>query len=196
MVLVLRSRKPFLCRITNRHNRAKLRKKNHMSLNEAENMKTRTPEGWSLSEMKEEARRLDSVVVLYTSWYPEVIDSLKASALEYLESVGVSHKSVHLLPVPGSFELPLAALQAIEAKDPEMVIALGCVIKGDTPHFDFVCSAVSSGLMKVQLKKKIPLGFGVLTVNSLDQALARKDKGFEAAQAAFFMHLFSRRFEV
>lgn len=167
-----------------------------MSLAEAEKMKTRTPEGWTVEAMRSEAEAIETVVVLHTGWYPEVMTPMRESALEYLKSVGIRAEAIECLPVPGSFELPLATLQAIQARKPAFVVALGCVIRGGTPHFDYVCSAVSQGLMRVQLKKKIPVGFGVLTVDDLDQALARQEKGLEAAQAAFFMHLFARRFEV
>lgn len=166
-----------------------------MSLQEAEKMKDRIPAGWTLESMKREASELECVVILHTGWYPEVMEPMLASAKKYLSDVGVPSLAVKSMAVPGSFELPLAAASCISALKPAFVIALGCVVKGETPHFDFVCSAVSSGLMKVQLKKKTPVGFGVLTVATLDQALARQDKGAEAAQAAFLMHLFQKRLE-
>jgi len=156
-------------------------------------MKTRVPEGWTREEMTLEAQNLGPVVILFTQWYPEVMEPMLASAQRYLLDVGVPPSQIRALHVPGSFELPLAAAQSIAGVDPAFVVALGCVVKGGTPHFDYVCSAVSQGLMDVQLKYRTPVGFGVLTVDNLEQARERKDKGFEAAQAAFFMHLFSRR---
>jgi 6,7-dimethyl-8-ribityllumazine synthase len=167
-----------------------------MSLQEADKMKTRVPEGWSLSEMRSEAENLGPAVILFTQWYPEVMEPMLASAQRYLQGVGVPVPKIQALAVPGSFELPLATTQSILKLKPSIVVALGCVIRGETPHFDYVCSAVSQGLMNVQLEHRVPVGFGVLTVDDLSQALARKDKGLEAAQAAFFMHLFSRRFGI
>ncbi len=167
-----------------------------MSILEAENMKNRVPEGWSLTEIRSEAEALGPAVILFTQWYPEVMEPMLASAQRYLLDVGVAPAKIQALAVPGSYELPLAATQSITATNPSIVIALGCVVRGETPHFDYVCSAVSQGLMDVQLKHQVPVGFGVLTVDNLAQALARKEKGSEAAQAAFFMHLFSRRFGI
>ena len=95
--------------------------------------------------------------------------------------------------VPGAFELPLAAQLAADA-GAQAIIALGVVIQGETPHFDYVCSAATDGLTRVQLDTKVPIGFGLLTVNSEAEALARaglesskEDKGAEAVQAALSM---------
>lgn len=167
-----------------------------MSIREAEKMKTRAPEGWTPGQMQDEAVAIGSVVLLHTQWYPEIMKPLLSSASEYLQSVGVRKSAMRSFNVPGSFELPLAALQAIRSLRPAFVVALGCVVKGETPHFDHVCSSVSQGLMRVQLDERTPVGFGVLTVDNMTQAIARKEKGSEAAQAAFFMHLFNRRFGI
>lgn len=100
--------------------------------------------------------------------------------------------------VPGAFELPLAAQKAI-AQGAEVVIALGVVIQGETPHFDYVCNAATDGLTRVQLDSGVPIGFGLLTVNDESQALARaglagskEDKGAEAVQAALTMFALGR----
>ena len=164
-----------------------------MSVQEAEKMKNRVPEGWTLESLKEEAAKLESVVILFTSWYPEIMEPMMNSAQKYLMDMGVKHSAIVVRQVPGSFELPLAAKTMIQANKPSLVVALGTVIRGDTPHFDFVCSSVAKGLMDLQLETGVPLGFGVLTVDNKEQAVARIDKGFEAAQAAFFMHLLSLR---
>ena len=95
--------------------------------------------------------------------------------------------------VPGAFELPLAAQRAAD-QGAQAIIALGVVIQGETPHFDYVCSAATDGLTRVQLDSKVPVGFGLLTVNNEVEALARagleaskEDKGAEAVQAALSM---------
>lgn len=119
------------------------------------------------------------------------MDGLIAGAEKELRKSGAD--DINLWRVPGAFELPLAAALAIE-EGADVVIALGVVIKGETPHFDYVCDAATRGLTDVQLKHKIPIGFGLLTVNTEAEALARaglagskEDKGAEAVQAALTM---------
>lgn len=131
------------------------------------------------------------VSIVHTSWHTPVVDGLLAGAKRELESSGCTNISI--LQVPGAFELPLAAQLAIN-NGADVVIALGVVVRGDTPHFDYVCSAATDGLVKVQLENSVPIGFGLLTVDSLDQALDRagltgskEDKGKEAVQAALHM---------
>lgn len=131
------------------------------------------------------------VFVIATSWHPEIMDGLIQGAKSELERSGC--EDVVFQKVPGAFELPLAA-QAAAKSLPDAIIALGVVIQGDTPHFDYVCSAATEGLTRVQLDSSIPIGFGLLTVDNEDQALARaglagskEDKGAEAVQAALAM---------
>jgi 6,7-dimethyl-8-ribityllumazine synthase len=119
------------------------------------------------------------------------MDGLVQGALRELEASGAT--KVIQQTVPGAFELPLAAKWAAE-KGADVVIALGVVIRGETPHFDFVCNAATEGLTRVQLDRAIPIGFGLLTVNNESEALARaglegskEDKGKEAVQAALAM---------
>jgi 6,7-dimethyl-8-ribityllumazine synthase len=167
-----------------------------MTLSEAAKMLERWPAGWDLPKVKDFVdKRKPSVVILKTLWYPEVIEGLLDSAKSYFHGAGFATADLKVVDVPGSFELPLATEWAYEGvlegqKGPaDVVLALGCVLRGETPHFDFVCSATSQGLMLAQQKYKKALGFGVLTVDNLDQAIARRSKGAEAAQAALFMHL-------
>lgn len=119
------------------------------------------------------------------------MDGLIQGALKELEKSSVTN--VVLERVPGAFELPLAAKYAI-AKGADAVIALGVVIRGETPHFDFVCDSATDGLTRVQLDSSTPIGFGLLTVDTEAQAIARaglegskEDKGAEAVQAALYM---------
>ncbi|MEO5668984.1 MAG: 6,7-dimethyl-8-ribityllumazine synthase [Bdellovibrionota bacterium] len=167
-----------------------------MTLSESAKMLERWPQGWSLPKVQTLIeKRKPRIVILKTLWYPEVMDGLVASAKSYFTDAGFVPADLLVLDVPGSFELPLASEWAFEGvlegqKGPaDIVVALGCVLRGETPHFDFVCSAASQGLMNAQQKYKKALGFGVLTVDNLDQAIARRSKGTEAAQAALFMHL-------
>lgn len=131
------------------------------------------------------------VAIVVTSWHTEITDGLLAGAERALQAAGNSEYEIWR--VPGAFELPLGAQYAIDA-GADAVIALGVVIQGDTPHFDYVCSAATDGLNRVQLDSRIPIGFGLLTVNTEQQALDRaglegskEDKGAEAVEAAVLM---------
>ena len=119
------------------------------------------------------------------------MSGLIASAEKELRKAAVD--DINLWRVPGAFELPLGAELAIE-NGAEVVVALGVVIRGGTPHFEYVCEAATSGLVEVQLRHKVPIGFGLLTVNNEAEALDRaglssskEDKGAEAVQAALLM---------
>lgn len=131
------------------------------------------------------------VYVVATSWHENIMDGLVAGARKELAKSGAT--DVTIWRVPGAFELPLAAQRAIDL-GAQVVIALGVVIRGETPHFDYVCNAATDGLTRVQLDNKTPIGFGLLTVNTQAEALARaglegsrEDKGAEAVQAALTM---------
>jgi 6,7-dimethyl-8-ribityllumazine synthase len=130
------------------------------------------------------------VVIVAASWHQQVMDGLIAGAVKTVEAAGAS---AQLHRVPGAFELPLAA-QAAVAGGADVVIALGVVIRGGTPHFDYVCNAVTDGINRVSLDTGVPIGFGVLTCDDEQQALDRaglpnskEDKGAEAASAALAM---------
>lgn len=131
------------------------------------------------------------VFVISTSWHTQIMDGLTSGAKAELERSGAT--DVTYWEIPGAFELPLAAQKAIDL-GAEAVIALGVVIQGETPHFDYVCNAATDGLTRVQLDSGVPIGFGLLTVNNEAEALARaglegskEDKGAEAVQAALTM---------
>jgi 6,7-dimethyl-8-ribityllumazine synthase len=102
-----------------------------------------------------------------------------------------AQKEVTLIRVPGSFEIPLAVKQAAASKKYDGIVALGCVLRGETPHFEYISRAVSDGLQRIALETGIPVGFGVLTVHTVEQAMERSgesgNKGFEAATAALEM---------
>ncbi|WAL39315.1 6,7-dimethyl-8-ribityllumazine synthase [Brevibacterium sp. BRM-1] len=127
-----------------------------------------------------------SVGIVAARWHTEVMDGLVAGALRACAEAGIEPT---LVRVPGSFELPVAA-QALAAHH-DAVVALGVVVRGGTPHFDYVCRAAADGLGRVALDTRTPVGFGVLTCDDDEQALARaglpgstEDKGYEAATAA------------
>jgi 6,7-dimethyl-8-ribityllumazine synthase len=125
-------------------------------------------------------------------WNEEITESLYDGALTSLKAHGVRQENIIRKNVPGSFELSLGALWMAEKKDVDAVICLGCVIKGDTPHFDYICQAVSYGITQAGLKSRKPVIFGVITTLDQQQALDRAggkfgNKGEEAALTAIKM---------
>ena len=149
--------------------------------------------------MKEGAPKLTvdaselAVTIVVTSWHEQITEALLAGAERALKAAGNDVYSI--VRVPGAFELPLAAKWAAE-DGADAVIALGVVIRGGTPHFEYVCDAATSGLTKVALDTDVPIGFGLLTVDTEAQALDRaglpgssEDKGAEAVEAAVSMAL-------
>ena len=128
------------------------------------------------------------VAIISSSWHLDICNDLIAGATRALEEAKVG--KIEVIFVPGSFEIPLAAQKAFE-KGFDAVVALGLVLKGETPHFDYVCQGVTQGVIDVQLKFSKPIGYGVLMCNDLEQAIARsgrpgskEDKGYDSALAA------------
>ena len=128
------------------------------------------------------------VAIISSSWHLDICNDLIAGAKRAFEQAQV--KSIEVQYVPGSFEIPLAAQYAFEAGF-DAVVAVGLVLKGETPHFDYVCQGVTQGVIDVSLKYGKPIGYGVLMCNDLDQAIARsgvagskEDKGYDSAIAA------------
>jgi 6,7-dimethyl-8-ribityllumazine synthase len=133
------------------------------------------------------------VAVVVSRFNGEHTSRMLTRALEELEEAGVPANLVTVVPVPGAFELPLGALALAKTRRYACVVALGCVIRGETPHFDLVAGEAASGLQLAALETGIPVAFGVLTVDSSDQADARIDKAADAVRAALEMaDLFSQ----
>ena len=123
----------------------------------------------------------------------DVTNKLLESALDELDRIGVGRDSVTVMAVPGAFELPLGAMALAKTRRYSCIIALGCVIRGETAHFDYVAGEAASGLQLAALETGVPVAFGVLTVDTLEQALSRADKGAEAVRTALEMaDLFSQ----
>jgi 6,7-dimethyl-8-ribityllumazine synthase len=127
--------------------------------------------------------------IIAAQFYDELAEQLVDGAKRALAQCGVAERDVTVFEVPGCFELPLACSKLIDTQRFDAVVALGIVIRGETPHFDFVAGQCARGVMDVQLRTGIPIGFGVLTTNDLAQAQERADpqrgdKGYEAALAA------------
>lgn len=137
------------------------------------------------------------VALVVSSYHEGITGRLAIGALEALTAAGVSPADVERLDVPGAYEIPFGARIAAASGRVDAVICLGCLIKGETPHFDYIASAVSHGIMDASLDQGIPMAFGVLTTNSLEEAEARVpdgegNKGFEAAVAVITMALLAR----
>jgi 6,7-dimethyl-8-ribityllumazine synthase len=144
------------------------------------------PPGYSVLEGEPRGGRR-AVGIVVSRFNGEVTGRLLDSALEELEARGVEAGSVTVMPVPGAFELPLAAMALAKTRRFACVVALGCVIRGDTPHFDYVASEAASGLQLAAIETGVPVSFGVLTLDRADQAEPRYDKGAEAVRTALEM---------
>ena len=132
------------------------------------------------------------IALVVSEWNEEITGALDEAAFECLVRHGIKKKNIIRKSVPGTFELSLGALWMAEQKKIDAVICLGCVIQGETPHFDYICQAAAYGITEVNLKSRKPVIFGVLTTNTKQQALDRAggkhgNKGEEAALTALAM---------
>ncbi len=137
--------------------------------------------------------------ILTSEWNEEVTYSMRDAAQNFLIEAGIPKSNIILHSVPGSFELPVAASMMLEADDYlDGVICIGCVIQGETRHFDFICDAVAQGIMRVGLDYGVPVSFGVLTCQTYEQAMDRAggkhgNKGIEAAATCLNMIQLQRK---
>ena len=132
------------------------------------------------------------VAIVVSKYHDFITDRLQTGAVAALKAAGVSADCITVVRVPGSFELPSAAQHVAEGGRFDAVVCLGCLIKGETPHMEFIASAVAHGLTAAAASTGVPMTFGVLTTNSVEEALARAgdgsdNKGWEAASAAVEM---------
>lgn len=139
-----------------------------------------------------------SFAIVVSEWNTEVTEALKNGAAETLIELEAKEKDIIIEYVPGTYELPLAARFFAENTDVDAIICIGCVIRGETSHFDFICSAAAQGIMQVNLDYGVPVVFGVLTTDNLQQALERAggkhgNKGKEAAVTAVKMVNLSKK---
>ena len=144
------------------------------------------PPGYAVLEGQPQGRRR-AVGIVVSRFNGEVTGALLSSALEELGARGVGPDSITVMPVPGAFELPIAAMALAKTRRFACIVALGCVIRGDTPHFDYVASEAASGLQLAAIETGVPVAFGVLTLDRPDQAEPRFAKGAEAVVTALEM---------
>jgi 6,7-dimethyl-8-ribityllumazine synthase len=131
-------------------------------------------------------------VIVVARWNSFVVEHLLEGAVDALRRHGIADEQLHIVRVPGAFEIPLACQAAAKRDDCDAIIALGAVIRGGTPHFDYVAGECTKGLAQVQMDCAKPIAFGVLTVDSIEQAIERSgtkagNKGAEAALSALEM---------
>lgn len=141
----------------------------------------------------------DRIAIITSKWNSEVTYSMREAAIAALIQAGVGSENIILKDVPGTYELPLGASWALEHEQVDAVICIGCVIQGETRHFDFICDAAAQGIMRLGLDYQKPVIFGVLTPNTQEQAIDRAggkygNKGTEAAIAALEMIDLRREF--
>ena len=127
------------------------------------------------------------VAIVAARFNGEITNKLLESALAELDQAGVRREAITVMPVPGAFELPLAAMALAKTRRFACVVAIGCIVRGETPHFDFIASEAASGLQLAALETGVPVAFGVLTVDMVEQAEARISKGGEAVRTALEM---------
>jgi 6,7-dimethyl-8-ribityllumazine synthase len=146
----------------------------------------RIPDGYGVIEGEPTGNRR-AVGIVVARFNGEVTGELLRRALDELERLGVGREAVTVIPVPGAFELPLAAMALAKTRRYSCIVALGAVIRGETPHFEYVASEAASGLQLAGLETGVPVAFGVLTTEDEEQARARLDKASEAVRTALEM---------
>lgn len=140
------------------------------------------------------------IVILAARFNELIVRNLVDGAVDALKRHGAAEADIHIVKVPGAFELPLAAQRLAKSRKYDGITALGAVIRGQTPHFDFVCGECASGLNRVSLEYGVPVGFGLLTCDTVDQALDRAggksgNKGADAVLATLEMVNLLRQLE-
>ena len=125
--------------------------------------------------------------IIISEWHSDITFKMAELAKDILQIANCPKKNIHTIKVPGSFELPLAAKMLAKKKNMNGIICIGCIAKGETPHFDFISSSVSDAIIQLNLELNIPIVFGILTVDNITQAEARINKGAEAAKTLIKM---------
>jgi 6,7-dimethyl-8-ribityllumazine synthase len=145
----------------------------------------RIPEGYGALSGGADGRRAVGIVV--SRYNGEITNRLLERALAELEEVGVPREAIMIMPVPGAFELPLATMALAKTRRYACIVALGCVIRGETSHFDLIAGETASGLQLAAIETGVPVAFGVLTVENREQAEARIDRAADAVRSALEM---------
>lgn len=144
------------------------------------------PDGYGVLQGSPQGSRR-AVGIVVSRFNGAVTSKLLEGALAELDAAGVARDAITVMPVPGAFELPIAAMALAKTRRYACIVALGCVIRGDTPHFDYVAGEAASGLQLAALETGVPVAFGVLTLEQADQADGRLEKGAEAVRTGLEM---------
>jgi 6,7-dimethyl-8-ribityllumazine synthase len=144
------------------------------------------PDGYEVIEGSPSGKRR-SVAVVVSRFNGGLTNRMLTRALEALDEAGVAPDAITVVPVPGAFELPLAAMALAKTRRYACVVALGAIVRGETPHFDYIASEAASGLQLAGIETGVPVSFGVLTVETVEQAEARIEKAAEAVLTALEM---------
>jgi 6,7-dimethyl-8-ribityllumazine synthase len=145
----------------------------------------RIPDGYGVLAGGADGRRAVGIVV--SRFNGDITNRLLERALAELEEVGVPREAIMVMPVPGAFELPLATMALAKTRRYACIVALGCVIRGETPHFDLIAGEAASGLQLAAIETGVPVAFGVLTVENREQAEERIDRAADAVRSALEM---------
>jgi 6,7-dimethyl-8-ribityllumazine synthase len=144
------------------------------------------PDGYTMLEGTPSGHRR-TVAIVVARFNGNLTNRMLASAIDALEEAGVAQDAVTIMPVPGAFELPLAAMALAKTRRYACVVALGAVVRGETPHFEYVSGEAASGLQLAAIETGVPVAFGVLTTDTVEQAEARIDRAAEAVRTALEM---------
>jgi 6,7-dimethyl-8-ribityllumazine synthase len=144
------------------------------------------PDGYTVLEGTPTGHRR-SVAIVVSRFNGGLTNRMLESAIEALEQAGAAPDAVTIMPVPGAFELPLAAMALAKTRRYACVVALGAIVRGETPHFDYIAAEAASGLQLAAIETGVPVAFGVLTVETIEQAEARIDRAAEAVRTALEM---------
>src|SRR5438067_8269289 len=144
------------------------------------------PDGYQVVEGSPSGKQR-SVAVVVARFNGGLTNRMLARALEALEEAGVAPDAITVVPVPGAFELPLAAMALAKTRRYACVVALGAIVRGETPHFDYIASEAASGLQLAGIETGIPVSFGVLTVETVSQGEARIERAADAVRSALEM---------
>jgi 6,7-dimethyl-8-ribityllumazine synthase len=128
-----------------------------------------------------------SVAVVVSRFNGGITNRMLTTALEALDEAGVESDAITVVPVPGAFELPLAAMALAKTRRYACIVALGAIVRGETPHFDYIASEAASGLQLAGIETGVPVAFGVLTVETIEQGEARIDRAADAVHSALEM---------
>ena len=144
------------------------------------------PPGYGVIEGSPSGHRR-SVAIVVSRFNGGLTNRLLAKALDTLDAAGVSSDQITVVPVPGAFELPLAAMALAKTRKYACVVALGAIVRGETPHFDYIASEAASGLQLAAIETGVPVSFGVLTLETAEQGEARIDRAVDAVHSALEM---------